>query len=84
MAPKKTLVTITYTHPGTQPPIYLAGTFSEPPWYPQEMDFTTEQENEHRFYKEVMVDEGGLFQYKFRIGTGDWWVLDEKASTGTL
>jgi hypothetical protein len=84
MAPKKTSVTITYTHPGTQPPIYLAGSFSEPPWYPQEMDFTTEQDNKHRFYKEVVVDEGARFQYKFRIGSGDWWVLDENASTGTF
>jgi hypothetical protein len=84
MAAKKIRVTITYTHPGTQPPVYLAGSFSMPAWYPQEMDFIAEDHNEHRFHKEVLADEGGQFQYKFRIGSGDWWVLDENAPTGTF
>ena len=25
----------------------------------------------------------GEYQYKFRLGPGDWWVLDETKPTGT-
>lgn len=82
MSPKKNPVTIKYTNSGTQPPVFLAGSFSEPPWHPQEMDFTTGENGEHKFYKEVIVEEGGQFQYKFRLGMGDWWVLNELAPTG--
>ncbi|KAI9742600.1 MAG: hypothetical protein M1818_003741 [Claussenomyces sp. TS43310] len=69
---------VTYVKPGTQPPIYLAGSFSEPAWHPEEMQYTTNGP-EHEFYKEVMTDEGAQHQYKFRIGSGEWWVLDEDA-----
>ena len=70
-------------HPGVRPPVYLAGSFSDPAWHPQEMDFTTEENNEYSFYKDIMVEEGSRSQYKFRIGSGDWWELDENAPTGT-
>lgn len=72
---------IIYSKPGTQPPVYLAGTFSEPEWDPIELEYTTEGE-EHQFYKEVQVQENEQYQYKFRIGSGDWWVLNEDAPTG--
>ncbi|OLN93895.1 hypothetical protein CCHL11_03402 [Colletotrichum chlorophyti] len=76
-------VTITYRQPGTQPPIFVAGSFSEPQWEPQEMQFTTEEDGEHTFYKTVEVSPGSQFQYKFRVGVGDWWVLNEDAATVT-
>ena len=76
-------VTLRYTNPGAQPPIFLAGSFSEPAWDPIEMEYTTAEDGEYQFTKEVMVKEGGQFQYKFRIGSGDWWVLNEDAPTGT-
>lgn len=75
-------VTLKYSSPGAQPPVFLAGSFSEPAWDPIEMDYTTAEDGEHHFTKKVMVEEGGQFQYKFRIGTGDWWALDEDAPTG--
>jgi hypothetical protein len=78
MSPKKVSTTITYMSPGAQPPIYLAGSFND--WQPEEMDFKT-IDNEHHFEKSVLVDEGGEFQYKFRLGPGDWWVLNEDAPT---
>ena len=84
MAPKTVPVTVKYSKPGTQPHIYLAGSFSEPQWQPQEMLFTTDAEGEHEFYKEVRVEEGKEYQYKFRIGLGDWWVLNEESPTGML
>ena len=84
MSSKKVLVTLTYASPGAQPPIFLAGSFSEPAWYPQEMHFTTDENGEHEFHKEVLVEQGGQYQYKFRIGDGDWWALNEQAQISML
>lgn len=72
-------VTVTFASPGAQPPIFVAGQFSE--WQPQEMEFTSDN-GEHKFYKELIVKSGGEFQYKFRIGHGDWWVVDESSTIG--
>ena len=80
MAPTK--ATIKYAKPGTQPPIYLAGSFSNPPWIPLPMQYTTDEHNEHEFFKEVAVEEGHDYQYKFRIGEGDWWMLNENSPVG--
>ncbi|KAK0748589.1 hypothetical protein B0T21DRAFT_356858 [Apiosordaria backusii] len=66
---------ITYQKPGTQPPIYVAGTFSNPPWHPEEMGYTIQEDGEHFFQKEVHGEPGSKHQYKFRIGNGDWWDL---------
>ncbi|KAH8589255.1 hypothetical protein B0O99DRAFT_600054 [Bisporella sp. PMI_857] len=76
-------ITIRYVKPGTQPPIYLAGSFSNPPWIPLPMEYTTDDHNEHVFHKEVNVEEGQDYQYKFRVGEGDWWLLDEESPTVT-
>jgi hypothetical protein len=75
----KTIVTVTYTHPGAQPPVYLAGSFTD--WQPLEMD-TEEVNGEYHFHKQVSVEEGHQFQYKFRLGPGDWWVLNESSPIG--
>lgn len=75
-------VTITYKQPGTQPPIFVAGSFSNPKWEPQEMDFTTEDGGEHTFYKNIEVRPNAQIEYKFRVGLGDWWVLNETAAIG--
>jgi hypothetical protein len=77
MAASADLITITYQKPGTQPPIFVAGTFSDPEWEPQEMDYTTDAQGEHVFKKDVLAEPGSKIQYKFRVGTGDWWVLNE-------
>ncbi|KAK4668580.1 uncharacterized protein QC764_708600 [Podospora pseudoanserina] len=75
MPSDKVPVVVTYEKPGTQPPIYVAGTFSNPPWTPEEMSYTTDQNGEHVFSKEVIGEIGSKHQYKFRIGNGDWWDL---------
>ncbi|KAF9874084.1 hypothetical protein CkaCkLH20_08456 [Colletotrichum karsti] len=76
-------VTLTYRQPGTQPPIFVAGSFSDPQWQPLEMDFTTEEGGEHTFYKNVEVPPSSQIQYKFRVGLGDWWALNEDAAKVT-
>jgi hypothetical protein len=82
MAPKKVPVGVKFSKPGAQPPIYLAGSFSDPAWQPQEMQYAVDEQNEHQFHKEVEVEEGKEYQYKFRIGEGDWWVLNEDSPIG--
>jgi hypothetical protein len=84
MAPKEVSVTVKFAKPGTQPPIYLAGSFSDPAWQPQEMLYTTNEDTEYEFYKEVRVEEGHEYQYKFRVGEGDWWLLNEDSPTGMV
>lgn len=82
MASPTVSVTVTYSKPGTQPPIYLAGSFSKPEWQPEEMQYTTGENNEHEFHKKVEVEPGKGYQYKFRLGAGDWWTLNEDSPTG--
>lgn len=84
MAPKKVSKTLEYTSPGVVPPVFIAGSFSEPAWDPIEMEYTVAENGEHHFHKEILAEEGGNFQYKFRLGTGDWWALNESAPTGTF
>jgi hypothetical protein len=76
-------VKLSYQRVGTQPPVYVAGSFSEPPWQPVEMDQSMYNHREHHFTKEVMVPQGAEIQYKFRLGSAEDWVLDETAPTGT-
>ena len=78
---RKTSTTISYSRPGTQPPIYLAGSFFH--WQPQEMQRTVDKQGEYTFTKEVEVEEGQEYQYKFRVGEGDWWLLNEDQPIGT-
>lgn len=81
MASTQIPAVITYHKPGTQPPLYVAGTFSDPPWQPFEMDHTTRADGEYDFKKEVRAEPGSKIQYKFCIGDGDWWVLKEDGPT---
>jgi hypothetical protein len=74
---------ITYTKPGTQPPVFVAGTFSDPPWQPHEMESFLQDDGEHIFRKAVQGKLGDKVQYKFRIGLGDWWTLREGDPTIT-
>lgn len=76
--------TVKYVLPGTKPPIYLAGSFSDPAWHPHEMEYAIQEDGEYAFHREIQVEEGTEYQYKFRVGQGDWWVLNEQSPTGML
>ena len=76
-------VTLTYQQRGTRPPIFVAGTFTEPPWTPQEMECSADKDGQMTFSKTCVLKPGEDVQYKFRVGTGNWWVLDESSPTGT-
>lgn len=45
------------------------------------MDYTTDEDGEHTFKKVITAAAGSKVQYKFRVGLGDWWVLNEDAPT---
>ncbi|KAL2752522.1 hypothetical protein ACRALDRAFT_2029739 [Sodiomyces alcalophilus JCM 7366] len=80
-AVSKVPATVTFQKPGTQPPLFIAGSFSDPPWEPQEMPFTTDEAGEHVFTKTIHLSPGSQVQYKLRVGLGDWWILNEGAPT---
>ncbi|KAL1305869.1 hypothetical protein AAFC00_004019 [Neodothiora populina] len=70
-------VKISYSSPGLQPPVFIAGSLGDEPWRPIEMDCKRDDySGELNFWKEFDLEEGE-YQYKFRLGPGDWWVLDE-------
>lgn len=83
MSSKRVTATIKFTKPGLQPPVYLAGSFSDPVWHPREMQYILDEHNEHLYHTDVEVEEGKEYQYKFRLGEGDWWVLNEESQIGT-
>lgn len=82
MASPQVPLKLTYRRNDTVPPVYVVGDFSNPPWQPLEMDVTKGEDGQHVFTKMVDVSEGSQIQYKFRIGSGDWWVVDENTETG--
>ncbi|KAF2718207.1 hypothetical protein K431DRAFT_139164 [Polychaeton citri CBS 116435] len=73
-------VNITYSSPGLQPPVFLTTSLTHPQWEPVEMGVTTDADGNHVFSKEFEATEGH-YQYKFRLGVGDWWVFDEGKPT---
>lgn len=81
-------VTLSYANTGTVPPVFVAGSFSSPPWQPLEMAVAKQllddggESGEYEFRRDVTVSEG-TWQYKFRLGHGDWWVLDDGAEKTT-
>ncbi|CAM1505542.1 Fc.00g111790.m01.CDS01 [Cosmosporella sp. VM-42] len=83
MAESKIPYTITYRKPGTAPPIFVAGSFSNPEWQPKEMDHSIDSDGEQTFRAQVMVEPGKDYQFKIRIGDGDWWVLAENYAVAT-
>jgi len=69
---------ITFTKPDVQPPVYIAGGFTD--WAPVEMQCESSQSGQNKFTHTTEL-QPGEHQYKFRLGPGDWWVLDESAPT---
>ncbi|KAF2214005.1 hypothetical protein CERZMDRAFT_110976 [Cercospora zeae-maydis SCOH1-5] len=69
-------VTVEYSSPGLQPPVYIATSLSDPQWEPIEMEGTKDNGGEYKFSKSFNAQEGE-YQYKLRLGPGDWWVCDE-------
>jgi hypothetical protein len=69
---------ITFSKPDIQGPVYVAGSFTE--WSPIEMTCESTASGQNKFSYTTDLNPG-KFQYKFRLGPGDWWVLDESTPT---
>ncbi|PSR94271.1 hypothetical protein BD289DRAFT_480716 [Coniella lustricola] len=83
MEDSKVDIIISHRAPGIHPPLYVAGSFSDPQWVPQQMDYTTGEDGINIFTKTVRLQPQQKYQYKFRVGESDWWILDETAATVT-
>ena len=81
---KKEKTTITFQSPGAIPPVFVSAAFTDPPWHPIELDYSKAPGSDEDliFAKGFEVDEG-RWQYKFRLGPGDWWVCNEDSEIGT-
>ncbi|KAK5137862.1 hypothetical protein LTR08_006631 [Meristemomyces frigidus] len=74
----KQSVTVEYASPGLQPPVYVFTSLSDPQWTALEMSSEKLGNGDYHFRKTFNVEEGE-YQYKFRLGPGDWWALNESA-----
>ena len=77
------LTTIRLIRHDLSPPVFVAGTFTQ--WQADvEMEYDIVSEGlktPKSFYK--MIDlSPGAHQYKFRLGHGDWWIIDDSTATG--
>ncbi len=73
--------TVTFEKKNVQPPVFVAGGFTN--WQPVEMKHeNVELDGSVKTVFSHKVElEPGEHQYKFRLGPGDWWVLDESTAT---
>ncbi|KAG6004247.1 hypothetical protein E4U21_001306 [Claviceps maximensis] len=84
MPARKTAVTISYRKRGLAPPVFVAGTFTDPAWKAQEMHSVTDESGEHHFTIQVPVEPGKEYQYRFRASDRDEWFIDEHATIGDI
>lgn len=84
MSSHKVPLTFTFHQGGLRPPLFVAGTFSDPPWQPEEMEASTDEHGEFTFTKKIMVNESSEIQYKYLSASGDWWLTDPNADTGEM
>ncbi|KAI4207493.1 MAG: hypothetical protein LQ346_000538 [Caloplaca aetnensis] len=74
-------VKISFGSLGACPPVYVAGSFTVPEWQPQELNYSVNESDEDKVVEQPSYTFSrtfdvpvGTFQYKFRLGQGDWWV----------
>jgi hypothetical protein len=83
-------VTITLPGQNIKPPVYVAGSFTPQPWKPEEMDVIPtnlnadgQNINIQTTYTKIFDIAPGRYQYKFRLGEGEWWICDETKEIST-
>ncbi|CAK4030350.1 Hypothetical predicted protein [Lecanosticta acicola] len=75
-ATMKRPVTIDFSAPELQPPVFVGTSLSDPEWQPVEMDAVRDDKAQWKFTKTFQAEDGE-YQYKLRLGPGDWWVCDD-------
>ncbi|PNY26612.1 Uncharacterized protein TCAP_03464 [Tolypocladium capitatum] len=81
--PAAALVTLSFRRPGVQPPVFVAGSFSDPAWQPRQMHCLEDGTGENHFTAQVSVHAGREYRFKFKVGESNDWVLDEHGSIAT-
>lgn len=82
-------VTISIRRPTETPSVFVLGTFSDPAWEPLELSAKPvetpgdDAATEYVFSRDFEIPEG-RYQYRFRVGSDDSWIHDEKVETGTF
>lgn len=82
------LVTITYSKPDLLPPVYIATSMTDPAWQAIEMtlqrqDLQIEGSIAMPIYSKSFSNvKKGEHHYKFKLGPGDWWVVDHSKPIG--
>ena len=71
--------TVNYRKPGVRPPVFIAGSFTNPEWVPREMNWVLDGRGESLFTIKIEVDPDRDYQYKFKVGYGNDWDLDEQS-----
>ncbi|KAF4553405.1 Hypothetical protein D9617_7g031320 [Elsinoe fawcettii] len=69
-------IRISYRSKGLRPPVYISTSLTDPEWTPKELHSEVQDDGELEFWRQFQAEEG-VYQYKFRLGPGDWWALDE-------
>lgn len=82
-ATMKQSVRVAYRSQGLRPPVYIVSSLTDPQWEPTELHSTVQDNGELEFWRQFDVEEGE-YQYKFRLGPGDWWTVDEGQPSGKL
>ncbi|KID91048.1 hypothetical protein MGU_02002 [Metarhizium guizhouense ARSEF 977] len=80
MSTDKVPVTVSYRKRGLAPPVFVAGSFSDPQWELQEMHGVIDESGEHHFTIQIPVEPGKEYYYKFKAANQDGWVLDGHAT----
>ncbi|KAI6247173.1 hypothetical protein HI914_05023 [Erysiphe necator] len=77
--PKYGTFRIGFTSKEAKPPVFIAGTFTNPPWQPLKMEsFERKGPDEYKFEIRLDLPRGQDYQYKFRLGREDHWNLNEE------
>ncbi|KAF2803589.1 uncharacterized protein BDZ99DRAFT_503196 [Mytilinidion resinicola] len=76
-------ITITFSREGMRPPVFITSSLVQ--WQIWKMDIRDEttENGDQIFYKTFEDVKDGEYQYKFRLGYDDWWVLDSEKETVT-
>ena len=80
---QKQRVQIIYPYPGARSPVFLAGSFTDPPWQPRQLRCEETEAGEFQFSESFDIA-AGEWQYKFCLGLnspGERWLCDNKTRT---
>ncbi|KAF2497818.1 hypothetical protein BU16DRAFT_525413 [Lophium mytilinum] len=76
-------ITISFSREGMRPPVFITSSLVQWQIWKMEVHDDTTENGDQIFYKTFEDVKDGEYQYKFRLGYDDWWVLDSEKETVT-